>query len=903
MKRFCTILGVALLIGISEGKAQDNKTNAPLITATYAGIPLVKALVDLEHSSGIKIFYQPEWVEGRKVSTTIKNLTVQDALKAILLETDLVFRIYDSGNIVLLPANETSLLSQFADTKDAVPRETNGILEIGGSKLAPRSQKLTLSGYVKEEKQREPVVGARVMVEKLGIGTATDINGYYQLVLPPGRYEVSFGSIGLEASQKTIQLNSSGTLDIELQEKPLALAEVEVGAYRRDENVSSAQMGVNKIDIKEIKKMPALLGEVDVVKSLQLLPGVSTVGEAASGFNVRGGNTDQNLILMDDVPIFNPSHLFGFFSVFNPDAVQNLTFYRGAIPAQLGGRLSAILDVRQKEGSYKKFQGAGGVGIVSGRLALEWPIMNKKGSILLAGRSSYSNWLFKKLPDVQLRDDKASFYDGTFKVSANVTDKSKYVFSLYRSHDSFQFDPDTVYSWTTTNASFAYNHIFSERLIMNLVALTGNYDLTLDYFKKANEASYETGIRQLGLKADFIYTQGKQKINYGLSSTHYTFNPGKLTPNADGSTINPKILPEDRAIESALYLNDEIELSSRFMVSVGLRYSFYQNIGGGQVFNYQTGKPKSIRTLTDTLAYHENDIIKAYKGAEPRAALRFSLNDNNSIKAGFSRTRQYMHVISNTLTISPIDIWKTSNTYIKPQVGDQVSLGFFKNMKQNTIEASVEGYYKTIQNQLDYKDGASLYLNEALETAVLTANGEAYGVEFLINKKAGRVSGWASYAYSRTWLQTNSEFPEEQVNNGEKYPASYDKPHTLNLVGNYQINRRFIGSANFTFSTGRPFTASTQFYQFQDNIVPVYGLRNAYRIPNYYRLDVSLTVLTNLRKDKKWEGSWNLAIYNMLARQNVYSVFYKHYYGSKVQPYKVSIIGTAIPSITYNFKF
>lgn len=897
------LFALFLLCGFSSLVAQAQDKKPVTITATFSDKPLTEALREIESRFRIKIFYKPEWLEGQNISTTFKDLTVGEALKAILLETQLTIIVYDAGNIVLMPFSEVGDQDYYAGGTETKSEDNGEVLVIGGNKLAPRNQKLILSGYVKEEKQQQPAIGARVTVDKLGIGTVTDINGRYQLTLPPGKYEVSYGLIGLESVKKTVQLNGSGTLDIGLLEKPLSLAEVEINATRKDENVTAAQLGLSKLDIKEIKKMPALLGEVDVVKSLQLLPGVSTVGEAAAGFNVRGGNTDQNLILMDDVPIFNPSHLFGFFSVFNPDAVQDLSFYRGAIPAQLGGRLSAILDVRQREGSYKKFQGAGGIGIVSSRLALESPFWNNKASVLVAGRTSYSNWLFKKLPDVQLRDDEASFYDGTIKVSANVTEKDKLIFSAYRSHDRFQFNPDTVYSWSTTNASLSYNRILSDKLILNVVGLTGNYDLNLDYFKRANEASYQTGIKQKGIKADLVYTGNKQKMHYGLSSTYYTFNPGKLVSTAENSTIQAKTIPEDYALESALYVNDEIEVSPRLMVSLGLRVSFYQNLGEGQVFNYRLNRTKSLQTITDTTYFGDNEVIKSYMGPEPRAALRFSLNEKNSIKAGYSRTRQYMHVISNTLTISPIDIWKTSNTYIKPQIGDQVSLGLFRNMKQNTIEVSVEGYYKKIKNQLDYKDGANLYLNDAIETALLAANGEAYGIEFLINKKAGRVTGWASYAYSRTWLQTNSRFPEEQINNGERYRASYDKPHTLNFVGNFQINRRLIWSANFTFSTGRPFTASTQYYQFQDNMVPVYGLRNGYRVPDYHRLDLAITILTNLKKDKKWEGNWNIAVYNLYARHNVYSVFYKHQNGSKVQPYKLSIIGAAIPSITYNFKF
>lgn len=882
-------------------QAQDKKPVT--LSATYTEKPLAEALKEIGNRFGVKIFFKTEWLEGQKISTTLSGLTLSEALRAVLIQTELQFVTYDAANVVLVPVS----LEQFA-ADEAIANENAMTFDpktevIGGNKLAPRNQKLALKGTVKNGKRNEPAIGANVQAEKLGVGTVTDYNGNYELLLPPGKHEITISSVGLETQKRTVQLNGSGTLNAELLEKAFSLSEVQVEAERKDNNVTGTQMGVSKLSIKEMKKLPALMGEVDVVKTLQLLPGVTTVGEAASGFNVRGGNTDQNLILLDETPVFNPTHLFGFFSVFNPDAVQDVTFYRGAIPAQLGGRLSAILDVKQKEGSYQKFQGTGGIGIVTGRLALEGPIVQDKISFLAAGRSTYSNWIFKRLPDAALRDDKASFYDGTVKLSALLSDKSKVVLSGYRSHDSFQFSADTVYSWATTNGSVSFNHIFSDKLILNATAFVGNYDLNLDFNNPGYEAAYGSGINQKGFKADLQVRREKQKINVGGSSTFYNFSPGSLLPVGENSNLNPRVLPEDRALESAVYVHDEIELNSLFSFGIGLRYSFYQNYGNGAVYNYRAGAPRNLLTVTDTTFYGEDEVVQQYHGAEPRFSVKFALDEKNSFKAGYSRTRQYMHVISNTLTVSPIDVWKTSNRHIKPQVGDQVSLGYFRNLKQNTIEASVEVYYKEIQNQLDYKDGAELFLNEALETEVLAAQGKAYGLELYMQKKTGVVTGWVSYAYSRSWLQTNSDLEEEKLNDNLRYPATYDKPHNLNLVGSYKINRRFNLAANFSYSTGRPFTASTSFFEFNGNAIPVYGARNHYRLPDYHRLDLSLTLLPNLKKNKKYEGDWTFSIYNVYARKNPYSVFYKHYNGSKTQAYQLTVIGTAIPSVTYNFKF
>ncbi|MBK0403278.1 TonB-dependent receptor [Adhaeribacter sp. BT258] len=903
MKKLYLLL-LASVLSFSPEQLQAQTAPPKTFSVAYQNAPLKQALTELEQKFGVKIFYREEWLTGKTVTLNLKNATLPEALQATLAGSEYVFMQYDAANVVVMPAllektSEGNIAAVRIRKDDIAPK----VEIIGGPRIAPRNQKLTLKGVVKDGKHNEPAIGATVQVEKLGIGTVTDINGNYELKLVPGKHEVSISAVGLETQKRTIQLNGSGTLNAELLDIAFNLSEVQIEAERKNNNVAGVQMGVNRLSIKEIKKMPALLGEVDVVKTLQLLPGVTSVGEAAVGYNVRGGNADQNLILLDQVPVFNPMHLFGFFSVFNPDVVQDLTFYRGAIPAQFGGRLSSILDVKQKEGSYEKVQGSGGIGIVSGRLAVEGPVLHKKGSFLLAGRSSYSDWIFKKLPKASLRDDQASFYDGTIKFSALLSEQTKVMASGYRSHDSFGFSADTIYSSSTTNGSVSINHIFSDKFILNATAFTGDYAMNIDFNAPGNEAQYASGIKQQGFKTDLLVRQGRQKINVGGAATYYNFEQGSLVPLSEASNINADVLPLERALESALYLNDEIELNSVFSFTVGLRYSFYQNYGNGAVLNYQSGKPKNELTVVDTAYYGKNEVVQRYRGAEPRFALKYALNEKSSVKAGYSRTRQYMHVISNTLTISPVDIWKTSNSHIKPQIGDQVSLGYFRNLKQNTIETSAEIYYKQIKDQLDFKEGADLFLNHQLETALIAANGEAYGLELMVNKKGGLLTGWASYAYSRSWLKTNSSFAEEQINEGRKYPTSYDKPHNLNLVLNYQLTRRLSASANFTYSTGRPFTASTAFYVIEGNVVPYYADRNQYRIPDYHRLDLSLTFLTNLRKNKKWEGNWNLAVYNVYARNNAYSVFYRHKYGSQPRVFQLAVIGTAIPSISYNFKF
>ncbi len=901
-KLFILLLAVALSFYSEALCAQQ--ISSKTITARYEHTPLQKVVNDLEKHFQVKIFFREDWIKEETVTLEIANKSLNEVLSLLLTDTEYAFVKVDPVNFVMLPKGD-SITGQETNSiaKGAKNQFDARAKVIGGMRLAPRGQKLTLNGVVTNLKRNEPVIGASVSVNRLGIGVTTDVTGNYKLILEAGKYEISVKGVGLDPVVILVQLNGSGTLDVNMREKAVALNEVQIEAERRDQNVSGAQMGMTRMDIKEMKKMPALLGETDVIKSVQMLPGVTSVGEAAAGFNVRGGNTDQNLILLDDVPVFNPTHLFGFFSIFNPDAVRDATFYRGAIPAQIGGRLSSILDVKQKEGNLQKWQGTGGLGIVSGRFAVEGPVMNGKGSVLAAGRSSYSNWLFKSMPKAHLRDDKASFYDATIKFSGLVSERSKLGLSLYRSHDSFQFDPDTVYSWNTNNLSVTFNHIFSEKLQVNLVGIYGDYDLQLDYLSPFTETNYSNGILQKGLKADFLYQYSKHVIRFGGSSTYYTFNPGVLKPSSSRSLVLPRSLPAEKAVESAIYVNDEIEVNTRFTLNLGLRFSFYQNLGPGAVYQYESNKPRSLNTLIDTVFYANNTLVKPYQGFEPRLALRYSFNEKTSFKASYSGTRQYLHVVSNTLTISPIDVWKPSNEYIKPQIGKQWAMGLFRNWKQNVIETSVEVYYKTIENQLDYKDGAELFMSATLETEVLPVKGEAYGFEFMANKKSGDITGLVSYSYSRTFLQTNGNFDAEKINNNQQYAASYDKPHNLTVALSYNINRRFTFSTNFIYNTGRPITAAVSHYEIDNNIVPFYSARNAYRIPDYHRMDISLTMLTNHRKVKKWESSWNLSIYNVYARKNIYSVFYRYIYGSKPQAYSLSVIGTAVPSLTYNFKF
>ncbi|WP_299825070.1 TonB-dependent receptor [uncultured Pontibacter sp.] len=772
------------------------------------------------------------------------------------------------------------------------------------AQIAQPNQKSTVSGTVRDAQTGEAIAGAAVVAEKGNAGTTTDEKGYFRLAVQAGENTLTVSYLGYEKISLRFNGSKNTTLNVQLVRSSVQLSEVGVVAQRpAHDNINSVQSGITNLSIVTVKSVPAFLGEVDVVKSIKLLPGVSSVGEAATGFNVRGGSIDQNLVLLDGAPLFNSAHLFGFFSVFNPDAVADVTLYRGGVPAQYGGRISSVLDVRQREGSLEGFALNGGVGIISARLAVEGPIITGKTSFLIAGRSSYSDWLLRKMPDATIRNSSASFYDVSAKISHSFHQRSKLSLSGYRSSDAFGFSGDTLYNWSTNAGTAKYTHRFSPGFSMDITGVYTAYTFKVNAEERVNASEYSNGIELKSIKADFMLVAGKHTANFGASAMDYTFRQGSLKPTAPESQVLPLQLQQEHALESALYLNDEVKVSPKLSLMYGLRYSFYANYGAGQVYQYQPGVPKQERTITDTLHFKSGEIIETYHGAEPRVAVNYTLNERSAIKLGYNRHRQYIHLISNTTTISPTDIWKSSNTYVRPQVGDQLSLGYFRNFRQNVIEASVEGYFKQIKNMPDYKNGANLYLNKTLEADLLAGAGRAYGVEASINKVSGKLTGWLNYTYARSEISIKGATAAETINNGNYYPTSYDKPHTLNLVGSYEAGKRWVLAGNFTYSTGRPVTAPLSHYVIGDFVVPHFGDRNQQRIPDYHRLDLSVSLLPQKAKSKRWQGTWNLSLYNVYGRKNPYAVFFRQIQGSPPRAYQLAVVGVPLPSVSYDFKF
>lgn len=855
------------------------------ISGTYQDKPFVEFVAEIANRHQLKIFFPKDSLEQLKFSESFNQTPLEVAFNRILFNTNYSFVSYSAYNhVVVYEINkDLSVKSLFSENSDS-------------------DQTIIFNGYIRDANTGEGIIGATVFIENLSRGTSTNHSGYFSFNIPAGAYRVKFNSVGYQEDVMDVDLRKNTTVNIDLFEKSIQLNAITIFEESMDQNITGTQMGRNEINIKTLKTIPPFLGEVDVFRGVILLPGVSTVGEGASGFNVRGGSVDQNLILLDGAPVFNPSHLFGFFSAFNGDLVNKVTLHRGGIPAQFGGRLSSILEVNLKEGSRETLKGSGGVGPVAARLALEGPIVKDQSSFLISGRTSYSNWLLKSLRDEQLSQSRTQFLDLNAKINHRINEKNALFLSTYMSQDGFKFASDTSYNWDNYAASLNWNYLISDNMVSSITGVFSKYQYLIEGEVPDNQYNLTSNINYRSIKADQTYISSeKNKYDFGAGLEWYDIAPGDLSPGLN-SSLNPFNLEREKSLESYAYINNEREILPGINLMLGLRYSHFQKLGPGQQFSYEKNAPRSNGSITDTTRFGNGDVMKSYHGLEPRVALKIGLTPSSSIKLGYNRMRQNIHLISNTTAVTPVDVWKLSNEHIKPQISDQFALGYFKNFNQNTIETSVEVYYKDFNNIIDYKDGVSLLLNNNIEADLIAGIGRAYGLEMMVNKTMGRLTGWASYTYSRTERRVNGDFPEEQINEGNYYPSNFDKPHDLTLSGAYIFTKRITFSANFTYSTGRPTTLPVSRYRYRDYLVIEYSDRNQFRIPDYHRLDLSLTVEGSHKRKKKWHGSYTFSLYNVYGRENAYSIFVKPT-GTMPQAFRLAVLGTVFPSFTYNFKF
>lgn len=773
-------------------------------------------------------------------------------------------------------------------------------------------QKFTVSGYVKDASNGEALIGATIFIKALNSGVTTNLYGFYSLTIPSGECSIDISYVGYTTQMKLLLLNENTRVDIELQPEGKQLEEVIVTSTKDQEGVKALEMGTNRLDMKTILKIPAFLGEADVVKSLLQLPGVTTVGEGASGFNVRGGSVGQNLILLDEATVYNSSHLLGFFSVFNPDAVKDTKLYKGAVPAQFGGRIASLLDVRMKEGNNKDYEVNGGVGTIFSRAAVEGPLFDGGGSFIVAGRRSYADILARPFVEVLQDGGALNFYDLTGKANYNINKRNRIYISGYTGRDKFLFDKNQGFSWGNNTGTIRWNKIFSDRLFSNFSAIFSRYDYALQFGENdLDNFKWKSSIRNVTFKPSFNYfLNANNEITFGAEVNYYSFEPANASGSSNGRVVDVS-LPEKYNVESALFISNSQRLSSKIFIDYGIRYSYFAGLGPGSEYMYNDTIPGRRKTPISEEKFERGELSTTYQNFEPRFSFKAELNDVSSFKASYSRMAQYLHLISNTTASNPLDVWTPSSNNTKPELSDQWSLGYFRNFgKEQMFEFSVETYFRKTQNQIDYIDGADLLINEYLEGDLLSGQGRAYGLELYLQKKTGRFTGWAAYTLARTELKVDG------INRNEWYAARFDQTHNIKLSGFYDLTKRWSASANFTFVSGTPSTFPTSRFVVQGMLIPynAQDSRNNVRLPAYHRLDLSFrlegkTIKQN-GKARKNSDYWVFGVYNLYARRNPFSIYFTQgkdrvAQGAPInsEARQLSIIGTVIPSVSYNFKF
>ena len=769
-------------------------------------------------------------------------------------------------------------------------------------------EKFTISGVISDSKTNETLIGVNIYIPEKKATITTNEYGFYSLTVPKGTYEIQISYVGYETLEETISLERDSKKNFNLTETGQALDEVVINTKKTATNIRKPEMSVHKLSTATIKKIPVVLGEVDIIRALLTLPGVTNAGEGQSGFNVRGGGADQNLILLDEATIFNSSHLFGFFSVFNPDAIKDLKLYKGGIPSRYGGRISSVLDIYQKDGNSNKFSMNGGIGLISSRLLAEGPIVKDKLSFLFAGRGSYAH-LFLKLSD---NPNSAYFYDLNTKLNYKLNSNNNLFLSGYFGRDVFNINNNFINTYGNATLNLRWNHLFSDKLFSNLSAIYSDYyyglDLDLIGFL------WNSGIKNYNIKYDFkYYVTDKVKLNYGVSGIYYDFNPGTIEPSNSESGINYKQLEKKYAFEPSVYLDAEQKISNKLSLSYGIRFSRFYRLGSSTVNLYENNQPVVFNqelqiyekaTPIDTQFYDKNKVIESFNNLEPRFAASYQLNDNTSIKASYNRMAQYLQLISNTASPTPLDIWTPSDQYIKPQIADQVALGYFRNFKEDNYSLEVETYFKKVKNRIDYIDGADLIANEAIEQAILNGEMRSYGIEFLLRKNSGNLNGWISYTLSKSEQKTPGRNANEPgINNGKWYRSGYDKLHNLSVTSSYNYNPKWTFGANFVLQTGQPVTFPNGQYEYQGITIPTYGLRNEDRLPTYHHLDISATYTPKPTKKKGWQSEWVFSIYNLYGRKNAASISFRQNVDTGAnEAIRLSIFGI-VPGVSYNFKF
>lgn len=926
MKRGISFLFLLALLFFSLNGFAQQKDD--LITGNFQNVSFNEFVQKVESQTGYHFYYEAKQFDSTTITISLNNAHLSSVLDKIFNGTQWHYLVDKDSNVFItqgfslsanLPfgffngaidtsslasnneAEELGYITKSQKVKQDISIE-NKVFDIGIKRNGVPKGKVNIAGYVRDAQTGESLSGAVIYVYHPAVQVRTDQFGYYSLILPAGRNVLNIIAPGMFDTKRQVMLYSDGKFDIDMDEKVFRLKEVLVEAGK-EKNVRSTTMGMDKLSMTAIKQIPAVMGEVDVLRAVLTLPGVKSVGEASTGLNVRGGATDQNLILFNGANIYNPSHLFGFFSAFDPDVIKDVTLYKSSIPAKYGGRISSVLDITSLDGNDKKLSGTAGVGPLTGKLTLQGPIGNSKTTFVAGVRTTYSDWVLKNLPK-DYRNSNASFRDGTFHINRKINSKNNVYLNGYISNDKFKLNRDTTYQYQNANANINWKHIFNNRFYGVFTAGIDHYDYQVAFNSDSvNAYKLKYSINQYKFNTDFSYfLNNKHTISFGLNSLLYNIHSGSISPLGKNSLYIPDTLEAEHALESALYVSDHFNVSEDLSIDGGIRYSMFNYLGPKHVNSYAAGLPIDLNNVVATNYYPSGKIIKTYMGPEFRLSARYSLSENTSIKASANSLRQYIHLLTNTTTISPTDVWKLSDPNLQPQLGTQVALGFYKNFKNNTIETSAEVYYKWFTHYLDYRSGAVLVMNHHIETDVINTKGTAYGIELLVKKSTGKLNGWLSYTYSRSLLQQNDRYAPEKINNGDRYPSNFDQPHNATLAGNYKFSHRFSVSLNVTYSTGRPITLPIAEYDYAGSVRVLYSNRNEYRIPDYFRTDLSMNIEGNHKIHQLTHNSWTVGVYNLTGRRNAYSVYFISENG-QIRGYKLSIFGSAIPFITYNIRF
>lgn len=859
----------------------------------------------IEKAYGVDVFYKNEWVDLQKVGPLDTNLPLGDALGQLLGPLNLSYLTYRKKLIILLPDSTASRYASVSENYGSQLKIPEGVTVIGDLESFGTQKTATIKGRILDANTGDPLTGANVILAGTSRSTSTNERGEYSFQVPIGLYDIVITSVGYIEERKPVAVIGDGRINTELFDTSYELEEVTIRERAFENNVTDARMGISSLDISSIKRLPAFMGEVDVLKSLTYLPGVSTVGEGASGFNVRGGNFDQNLILMDGAPVFYPSHMLGFFSLINSEMVDNLTLYRGGVPAKYGGRISSVLDIRLHEGDKRKWNTSVGLGPITSKAFTEGPIIKDRVSLALGLRAASADWILKRTRNKDLRESGARYLDLQGTLDAMITEKDKLRLSGYTSGDRFSFAQDAIYSYQNNIYSLTWTHSFPMDLYFTVNGASSVYDFEVENTEVLREYVMQNGIDYKDVKAELTYDPGDQfQATVGVLTGRYVIRRGELEPTTEGSLEAARSLQDMRGNEKAAFASLEWRTLPWLTVSGGARYTTFDQTGPMKVYYYDENLPRDDDAIIDSVSYASGDVIGSFGGLEPRASISVQLSADQSIKIGYNRMRQYINIVSNTAAVTPFDLWTTSGSHFKPVIGDQYGIGYFRNFTEKRLQTSVEVFYKELQNVTEYKNNADLFLKDNIETELLQGSGTSYGTELMVQKDAGLLTGWVSYTYARSLRKMDGEFDEEKINNGEYFAADFDKPHTLNIVSTYRLSRLWRFSGNFTYSTGRPTSYPIDKYVFNGIVVAQFSDRNQFRVPDYHRLDIAFSLDGTNKRKAKVETSWTFSIYNVYGRKNAYSVFFSQRNGDPpVTPYKLAVLGIPFPSVTFNLRF